>query len=214
MHTIVKGTLVALGALALAAPAIAQQQGGQQPPRQGGQQPPQQGAQQPPAPAPQGAQQGGQGGPPPQGAQQGGQGGPPRQGGGGGGFGGPPAPPNTGVPLNANLVGFTDVPGPGDGAGSGRITVVVDPPKQRLCYMFFGVRTTDAPTAAHIHTGAAGAAGGPVVTLQAPADGSGSGCQDIAADLAQALVSNPAGYYVNVHTAQFPQGAIRGQLSN
>ena len=130
------------------------------------------------------------------------------------GFGGPPAPPNTGVPLNANLVGFTEVPGPGDGAGSGRITVVVDPPKQRLCYMFFGVRTTDAPTAAHIHTGAAGAAGGPVVTLQAPADGSGSGCQDIAADLAQALVSNPAGYYVNVHTAQFPQGAIRGQLSN
>ena len=106
------------------------------------------------------------------------------------------------------------MPGPCGWAGSRRITVVVDPPKQRLCYMFFGVRTTDAPTAAHIHTGAAGAAGGPVVTLQAPADGSGSGCQDIAADLAQALVSNPAGYYVNVHTAQFPQGAIRGQLSN
>ena len=193
MHTIVKGTLVALGALTLAAPAVAQQ-GGQQPPRQGAQQPPP--------------------GPPPQGAQQGGQGGPPRQGGGGGGFGGPPAPPNTGVPLNANLVGFTEVPGPGDGAGSGRVTLVVDPPQQRVCHMFFGVRTTDTPTAAHIHTGAAGAAGGPVVTLQAPADGSGSGCQDIAADLAQALVSNPEGYYVNVHTALVPQGAIRGQLSN
>ena len=64
MHTIVKGTLVALGALTLAAPAVAQQ-GGQQPPRQGAQQPPQ-------TPPPQGARQGGQGGPPPLGAQQGG----------------------------------------------------------------------------------------------------------------------------------------------
>jgi hypothetical protein len=188
-----KVTLVAFGTLTLAVPAVAQQ-GGQQPPRQ-------QGAQQPPP------------GPAPQGAQPGGQGGPPRQGGGGGGFGGPPAPPNTGVPLNATMVGFAEVPGPGDGAGSGRVTVVVDPPKGRLCYMFFGVTTSAAPTAAHIHTGAAGASGGPVVTLQAPASGSSSGCQEITADLAQALVRNPAGYYVNVHSAQFPQGAIRGQLS-
>ena len=129
-------------------------------------------------------------------------------------FGGPPQPPNTGVPLNANLVGFAEVPGPGDGAGSGRVTVVVDPPKGRACYMFFAVRTSDAPTAAHIHAGAPDAAGRPVVTLKAPADGSSSGCQEIAADLANALISNPAGYYVNVHTAQFPQCAIRGQLSD
>ncbi|MGH7965215.1 MAG: CHRD domain-containing protein, partial [Candidatus Binatia bacterium] len=24
---------------------------------------------------------------------------------------------------------------------------------------------------------------------------------------------NPANYYVNVHTAEFPKGAVRGQLS-
>lgn len=195
MHRIAKVTLVAFGASVLAVPALAQQ-GGQQPPRPGAQQPPQ--------------------APPPQGAQPGGQGGPPRQGGGpppGGGFGGPPAPPNTGVPLNANMVGFAEVPGPGDGAGAGRVTVVVDPPKGRLCYMFFNVRTSAAPTAAHIHSGAVGASGGPVVTLQAPAAGSSSGCQEITADLANALVANPANYYVNVHTSQFPPGAIRGQLS-
>jgi hypothetical protein len=29
----------------------------------------------------------------------------------------------------------------------------------------------------------------------------------------QAIVDDPAGYYVNLHTAEFPGGAIRGQLA-
>jgi hypothetical protein len=128
-------------------------------------------------------------------------------------LGGPPPGPITGVPLTANLPGWAEVPVPGNGAGNGRITVVVDPPKSQLCYMFFDVNGIGTPTAAHVHTGAAGVAGGPVVTLKPPVDGSSSGCETISADLAKALVSNPAGYYVNVHTAEFPQGALRGQLS-
>ncbi|HWK42153.1 MAG TPA: CHRD domain-containing protein [Croceibacterium sp.] len=127
-------------------------------------------------------------------------------------FGGPPPPPNTGVPVYAGLNGWSEVPGPGDGSGSGRVTLVVDPPKGQICYMFYDVITQDKPTVAHVHTGAAGQAGAPVVTLQAPVDGTASGCLPIAADLAQAIVANPAGYYVNVHSAAFPQGAIRGQL--
>src|SRR5690606_2864307 len=129
-------------------------------------------------------------------------------------FGGPPAPPNTGVALYTVLIGYSEVPGPGDGSGAGRVTVVVDPPKGQLCYVFYDVRTTDAPTAAHIHTGVAGATGGPVATLPAPVNGGGSGCMPIAADVAQAIASNPAGYYVNIHTALFPQGAVRGQLKS
>jgi hypothetical protein len=35
----------------------------------------------------------------------------------------------------------------------------------------------------------------------------------ITADLATALLGNPAGYYVNVHTRGQPGGAIRGQLA-
>jgi hypothetical protein len=128
-------------------------------------------------------------------------------------FGGPPPAPNTGVPLATNLTSWTEVPGPGNGAGSGRITVVVDPPKSQLCYMFFDVNGIGTATAAHIHAGAAGVAGSVVANLKPPVDGSSSGCETISADLAQALVSNPAGYYVNVHTAEFPDGALRGQLS-
>jgi hypothetical protein len=128
-------------------------------------------------------------------------------------FGGPPPPPNTGVPFSTSLTSWAEVPGPGDGAGSGRVTVVVDPPKQQLCYMFFDVYGIGTPTAAHVHAGVAGKAGDAVVMLQPPVGGSSSGCQQISADLAQAIVSNPAGYYVNVHTAEFPSGALRGQLS-
>ena len=118
-------------------------------------------------------------------------------------FGGPPPPPNTGVPLYTTLAGAD---------GQGHITVVVDPPKGTLCYIM-NVSGIEPATAAHIHRGGAGENGPPVVTLAAPADGSSGGCQPVAADLAQALLGNPGGYYVNVHNRVFPNGAIRGQLN-
>jgi len=43
-------------------------------------------------------------------------------------------------------------------------------------------------------------------------EGSSSDCVDASdADL-DAIIANPAGYYVNIHTEDFPAGAIRGQL--
>lgn len=76
--------------------------------------------------------------------------------------------------------------------------------------------------AAHIHTGAAGTAGPIVVdsgltpaTAITLADGTGT--LTLTATIPQAeatqIAANPAGYYVNVHTALNPGGAIRGQLA-
>ena len=118
-------------------------------------------------------------------------------------FGGPPAPPNTGVPLSAALIG---------GAGQGQITVVVDPPKGTACYIM-NVTGLDDVTAAHIHLGGPGETGRPVVTLETPEDGASGGCVDVAPELSAALLANPGGYYVNVHTRAFPSGAVRGQLA-
>ena len=41
----------------------------------------------------------------------------------------------------------------------------------------------------------------------------GDECSAVQHEVAKAILANPAGYYVNVHTADFPKGAIRGQLA-
>jgi hypothetical protein len=70
------------------------------------------------------------------------------------------------------------------------------------------------PNAAHIHAGAAGKAGGVKVPLEAPkADGTAKSCATVDRELLQQIVYNPSDYYVNVHNAEYPNGALRGQLT-
>lgn len=116
--------------------------------------------------------------------------------------------------LTATLSGGDEVPGPGDTNGAGLFEGRVNPGQGRICYTL-SAGNIENPTMAHIHLGAPGVAGDPVVTLETPDgdDDDSEECQDIDRALAQAIVRDPAAYYVNVHTAEFPQGAIRGQLS-
>jgi hypothetical protein len=74
-----------------------------------------------------------------------------------------------------------------------------------------------APTAGHIHVGVSGANG----AVQIPFFGAGisdnleavTGSVTVTDHaLLDSLKSNPAGFYVNLHTAAFPGGAVRGQL--
>jgi len=52
-----------------------------------------------------------------------------------------------------------------------------------------------------------------VVPLNAPASsGVSSGCVTGSRTLVAAILANSAGYYVNVHTSDYPNGAVRGQL--
>ena len=110
------------------------------------------------------------------------------------------------------LTGAAEVPGPGSEKGTGSAELTVDTAKGQICYMLMS-QGTDAPTMAHIHKGAPGVAGGVVVPLTAPANGMSEGCAPAAADVLAAIVAKPSDYYVNVHSAAFPKGAIRGQLA-
>jgi hypothetical protein len=117
-----------------------------------------------------------------------------------------------GRPLATTLTGAAEVPGPGDPDGTGTATLTVNPGLDQICYELT-VSGIAPATAAHIHKGAVTVAGPVVVPLAPPTGGTSSGCAEVTRELALAILNNPSDYYVNVHNADFPAGALRGQLS-
>ena len=110
--------------------------------------------------------------------------------------------------LVATLTGVEEIPGPGHESATGQALVRLT--ATEVCVTL----TTDLQgiTAAHIHEGATGVAGPPVVDLTSvPATGTEL-C--LAADpaLIGRIGTDPGAFYVNLHTAELPDGAIRGQL--
>ena len=114
--------------------------------------------------------------------------------------------------LRSSLTGLQEVPGPGDPNGTGTATVRVNPAEGQVCWTL-NVRDIDTITVAHIHRGAAGTAGQPVMTLTTPdSAGRSEGCAAVDQAVARDMAGQAFNYYVNVHTTAFPTGAVRGQL--
>jgi hypothetical protein len=119
-----------------------------------------------------------------------------------------------GRPLSATLTGAAEFPGPGDSNGTGTATFRLNPGQGKVCFVLTATNITLPATLAHIHVGAVGEAGDPVVTLVPPdATGVSGGCVSASSATIKAILKNPSGYYANIHTSDFPAGAIRGQLS-
>jgi hypothetical protein len=117
----------------------------------------------------------------------------------------------------AKLTGGKEVPGPGDPNGAGAAIVRTYRQKRRVCFTLTWSGLGPV-VAAHIHAGAAGASGDPVVVffqdVQLPQNLKGvSGCtKNVPRPLIGRIQQNPKRYYVNIHTTGFQDGAIRGQL--
>lgn len=114
------------------------------------------------------------------------------------------------VILTANLSGANETGG-GAPNGNGALRAEVNSETGDFCYTLYAEKTS-APTMAHVHTGAAGTNGAPLITIDVTGKGSDM-CIAIEPEKLKPVLANPAGYYVNIHTADFPAGAIRGQLT-
>jgi glucose/arabinose dehydrogenase len=119
-----------------------------------------------------------------------------------------------GRPFSVVLSGAEEAPGPGDPDGSGRASLRINPGQQRICFQIRVSDITLPATAAHIHEAPVGQPGPVVVGLTPPnANGASEGCVTAKQEIIVAILENPANYYVNVHTSDFPAGAVRGQLA-
>jgi serine/threonine protein kinase len=123
------------------------------------------------------------------------------------GGGGSPTTTTKGTSFRVALSSSAEVPTSISSTSSGTVDVTIDGTKVCWDFTLSGV---DNPTAAHIHQGGSSVSGPVVVPLGAAYKS--TGCTTTTAATAKAILANPSAYYVNVHTATYPDGAVRGQL--
>lgn len=115
--------------------------------------------------------------------------------------------------YRAVLTGGNEVGG-GDPDAAGRAEISVSDGFGQVCWELKDLTGLDPITAAHIHFGRAGTNGPPVFPLEKSNEGRWQGCKNGAEWTQNWLQGNPADFYVNVHTTAYPNGAIRGQLTD
>ena len=110
------------------------------------------------------------------------------------------------------MTGALERPGPGDPDGAGTAVFRVNAGQRRVCYTL-AVQDIEPAVAAHVHRAPTNLPGPVVIPLDPPTDGSSENCATVTRELAQEIIRSPTSFYVNVHTASFPAGAIRGNLT-
>jgi CHRD domain len=131
--------------------------------------------------------------------------------------------------VSAKLSGKNEVPGPGDKNGSGEAVLKLNKKKLRISFniSFEGIQE---PVAGHLHKGTRHVADpaeakshrrnlvlfGEQANVTSPVSGRVKWNRNYTPDQKKQVIkrikNNPNNWYVNLHTPDFPDGAIRGQL--
>jgi hypothetical protein len=115
----------------------------------------------------------------------------------------------TGTKFEIALKGSNESPA-APASNKGKVELTLNARTGRVCWEFKLAHIDGAPNQAHIHKGRRGVSGNVVVPL-----GAGykrQGCTTASKALVRTILRIPGGFYVNVHNAKHPLGAMRGQL--
>ena len=117
----------------------------------------------------------------------------------------------TGHMVGSNVVNAAG----GDPDGSANVTLRVNRVKQRVCFSISYKKLERKVTGAFIHKGSAGEVGRPIITLfKGSLHSPVSGCvHDLRKRIVKRLKQKPSQHYVDIDTENYPNGAIRGQLT-
>jgi hypothetical protein len=111
--------------------------------------------------------------------------------------------------LDAQLRGTKEVPA-APASNRGRVEITLKPSTGKVCWEFFVTKIDGKPTAAHIHKGKPGVSGPVFIPLGTTFKR--QGCFATAKSKLNAVAAKPGAFYVNIHNAKHPAGAMRGQL--
>lgn len=102
--------------------------------------------------------------------------------------------------------------GTGDLNGSGLVKLTISPARRQVCFDFRidGVAT---PLMAHIRQAQALRNGPPIVSLFTGTGSDLDGCAPANTGQLADMIEHPSLYYVSIATTEYPDGALRGQLS-
>jgi hypothetical protein len=133
---------------------------------------------------------------------------------GGGGSSGAPHRTSSGKPVrvfHVQLSGRGVVKPKGAPAGTGAAVVALHH-RAVVCFRFAHLHGFTDPTTAALHLGPNGQRGAVVLTLSHTHLLHHQGCVRAHRSLGAALERSGAGYYVEIDSRQYPQGAVRGSL--
>jgi hypothetical protein len=123
----------------------------------------------------------------------------------------PSAPSSRPTTLyTVSMTGAAETP---KGAPHGRgVAIIAFHGASTVCFRFSHLHGFLDATVAHIHSGTTGHSGPVLVALSSGPKLHHRGCLAISPTVSRAIWKQPSAYYVNVHSLQYPGGAVRAQL--